>query len=501
MKKLLALSVLFTMLAAAAFAQFKVEVDADIYPELMTVTAPIGDDADLEKSYQGSSTFDFLSKWGTWYDNTLRLKLSYTDPDGNYSGAIRFRGDSFVRPAGYIGFAGSGAVGFFENSGDNNGGGVTAVDLLTRHIDDYSLTGKLGPFSAYFGNGAARGKIDRFQQGFSNFQDKSKIDNYGLLKPTVDTGTNALTITAFDVNNLRRSASNANTTYVMGTVNLSPITISLAGSVFDVSPAPTGSFSWSRGNAGILLSGAGIADMLTFDLVYKVNGGDPDTDKKEKAGVATGPEPDGQGVWHNQLGIHANIKVPGVDALGLGIGYSGYFQVSENGKSGSDIQKRTNPLYSGIDLRFKLSGLLENKLTVTLNNNISFAGAKGVDTSSTKAVNGIRGALSSANEKESFFGLYNGLLIAYKFSDTFTGRAELANRLGSYTYTVSSNDAKSGLDILQIALSGAFTLNSHVGFEAGLALGVNSNSYETSNTDTSGGTLSFGIPLRMHIVF
>jgi hypothetical protein len=508
MKKLLALSVLFTMLAAAAFAQFTVGLDADFYPELLRVTAPTGDNADREEDeYNGTGTFGFLTEWGNWWSNSLRLTLKYADPDGNYSGHIRFRGDSFIQPSGYT----SGVqqdengkfkqVGFFRGGGDNAGGSVSAIELFSRHIDDYSLTGKLGAFSAYFGNGNNRGKVDAFQQGFSNFLLYSKIDNYGLLKPTVDEDKGELSLGDYDVNNLRKSAPNTSVTYLSGTVDLNPFYISLASSVFQVSPSIGSNASWSRGNAAIRVSGVNIADLLTFDVLYKVSGADPNTDKNkpEPPKQGAGPQPDGKGQWDNDLGIYANIKIPGVDGLGLGLGYSGYFHVSEDRKAGDDTVKISNPLFSGIDLRVKFTGI--DKLTVTLNNQISFAGAKGED-SETKENNGVAGKGLGDKEKDSFFGLYNGLLVAYKFTDTFTGRAEVANRLGSYTYTNDSKETKYGYDFLQFELGGAFGLTSHVGFEAGLALQIANNTLKRPDVDEkSKGTFTFGIPLRMHIVF
>ncbi|MDR1319188.1 MAG: hypothetical protein LBJ90_06140, partial [Treponema sp.] len=131
MKKLIAVSILLTLLSVTAFAQFSAELNADFYPELMKATAPLDDNADREKNYQGTGTFDFFSSWGTWYSNELRLSLRYNDPDGNYSGYMRFRGDNLIRPSGLGCPSYSGPTTFTDannqgGTGSNNGGGVSA---------------------------------------------------------------------------------------------------------------------------------------------------------------------------------------------------------------------------------------------------------------------------------------------------------------------------------------------------------------------------------------
>jgi hypothetical protein len=509
MKKLLALSTLFMLLAGTAFAQLSVGLAVDVYPQLLTVTAPTNDNADREKTGDVTPTFSFLSSWGTWWGNQLRLTLRYTDPDGNFSGHVRFRGDSLIRPNG----------GFFTNAGANQAGGVTVVDFLAANvIDQYSLTGKLGRFSGYFGNQDNRGKVASYWEGFSMFVYGSRIDHYGILMPNIAGGVIKLSgagtvleagTSTYDINNLRTappsnaSSGGGNVTYVAGTVDLNPFYVSIAGSVFNV-PAPTGetygTFSWSKGNAAIRVSGVGIANLITFDAIYKVIGSDPDTDPDKAKGkkLGTGPEPDGKGQWDNEFGVYANIAIPNLSTLGLGIGYSGYFHVSENKDDGSDVHKYYNPLYSGIDLRVKFTGL--EKLTLTLHNNISFAGAKGKD-SKTEHNYGVRGALTK-DEEDSFFGLYTGLLATYKFTDVFTARLEAANRFGAYTYKNDGHEYKSDADSLHLELGGNFAVSSHVSFEGGLALIVTNSSTDPYKGDKwSGGKFTFGIPLAMHVVF
>jgi hypothetical protein len=512
MKKLIAVSILITLLSVAAFAQFSASLNADFYPELLKAAAPLDDAADVEKAYKGTGTFDFFSSWGTWYSNELRLSLKYDDPDGNYNGYFRFRGDSLVRPNG----------GFFTSGGDNNGGGVTASNgFFDKAVDEYYVKGKVGIISGYFGNTADRGKVDRFQN-FSNFMDGVKVDNYGILFPRLGTAPVAnvkpVSVGDVDVNNLRRVASDGSTatkynaTYVAATVDLAslaPLTVQLAGSVFGGYDGYSTStdVSWSRGNAAIRVSGAKIADIVTFDLIYKIIGGDPDTDKNEpdpaKGKQGTGPEPDGKGVWHNSFGIYANVFV--VDGLGIGIGYSGYVKAQEDNEINDDTFKYSNPFYSGIDLRFTFTGI--DKLSLTFNNNLSFTAATGKDPDDDVVVTGVTGQLGE-DQKDSYFGMYNGLALGYKLSDALTARAEIGNRMASVTYDDDGKKYDSLYDTLRIALSAAYLLNTHVGLEGGLAFQIAHNTlkddqkvYYGDSKETKYGTFTFGIPLRLHVVF
>jgi hypothetical protein len=519
MKKLIAISILLTILSVAAFAQFKASLNADFYPELLKASAPLDDLADREKAYSGTGRFDFFSSWGTWYSNELRLSLNYDDPDGNYSGYLRFRGDGLIRPGD----------GFYTSGGVNNGGDVDANKLFDYAIDEYAVKGKVGIITGYFGNQANRGKVNRFQN-FSNFQDGVKVDNYGILMPrqgTIggSTNTNSYltrfpqiygTVADLDVNNIRRVASDGatatkyNATYVAATVDLSslaPISVELASSVFGGYDGYTAaSPSWSKGNAAIRVSGSKIADIVTFDLIYKIIGGDQDTDKNEEdlPKQGSGPEPDGEGTWHNSFGVYANIAI--LDGLGIGIGYSGYVKVDEDEEVGDDTNKYTNPFYSGIDLRFAFTGI--DKLTATLNNNISFTGNTGKDPADNQIVNGVFGALGE-DQKDSYFGMYNALGLNYKLSDALTARAEFANRFGSYTFDNDGDKDEYLYDKLRIVLSAAYSANAHVGLEAGLAFQIEHATLKVPDDSATlynekefkGGDFTFGIPLRLHVVF
>jgi hypothetical protein len=472
MKKLIAVSILLTILSATAFAQLKISLDADFYPELMRATAPLDDAEDTQ-----SGTFDFLTTLGTWKSSELRLKLNYDDPDGNYNGYVRLNGDSLIgtNPA---------LLGFDPTGGSSGNDYFTGV--LTRVLDEYYIKGKVGILSGYFANNADRGKTDRFQN-FSNFMDKVKIDNYGLMGITPPpSGLTGGAFFTYDINNFAKSPDNDSLIYAGVGVDLNPVYIGLSGGINDVPAGMTSSYS--RGHAGIRVSGVGIADMVTFDVIYKINGSDPNTYKD-----SVPDQPDGVGEWENAFGLIANISA--VENLGIGIGYSGYFMVHEEDDAG-DV-KYTFPLYSGIDLRFAFTGV--EKLSITFNNNISFTGATGDKKAGKMSVDNINQL--GEDETESYIGLYNALAVGYQLADGLTARGEIANRFGSYTYDDGNDKYIYSLDNLLVALSAVYSLNSHVGLEGGLAFGIAHQTLDQPGDTLKAGTFTFGIPLRVHVVF
>lgn len=443
MKKLIAVSILLTILSAAAFAQLKVSVDADFYPELITATAPLGDAADEKSaSYAGAGTFDFLSKLGTWYNSELRLKLYYDDPDGNYNGYVRLKGDGLIADTT-----------------------KTTEEILQSTLDDYYIKGKVGILSGYYGNTADRGKTNRFQN-FSNFMDGVKVDNYGILIPTIDINARSLTLGGgSDTNNFAKNPSGTGLIYAGVGVDLNPVYIGLSGGLVGDTTLPGNpSLSYSQGHAGIRVSGVDIGDIVTFDVIYKISGGDPDNNDGDDGS----DEPDGQGLWDNTFGLIANIAA--VENLGIGIGYSAFFKVREE----TDLVEFTYPLFSGIDLRFAFTGV-EN-LSVTFNNNITFAGATGDKDGGKIGVHGGGGL--PEDDKDSYFGMYNALALSYQLAEGLAVRAEIGNQLGSYTYDNDGDKHVSTADEFRVVLSAAYTLTSHVGLEGGLAFHIDNTTVE-----------------------
>ena len=488
MKKLIAVSILLTILSAAVFAQFTVQLNADFYPDMLRARAPLDDSADKEKgTYEGTGTFDVFTQ-GTWKTNELRLSLRYNDPNKNYSGYVRFRGDSlFDGGQSYPGLnAPGGAV--------NDAGSVNFQTLLNLYIDEFEIMGKAGILNAKVSNVADRGKVDRFQN-FHNFMDGVKVDNYGVLIPslgghTVGVIAFQLGVADYDANNLRRSAPNINNTYVAFGATFSPISVQVAGDMKPIANSGNPK-AYSKIGGAVRVSGAKVADIVNFDVIYKIRGIDPDTDNKQLH------QPDGKGMWDNVFGLYANLLM--VENLGLGLGYTGSVKFQEErSEDGGGEMKYTHPYYSGIDLRGTFTGI--KKLTITTNHNISFTGTKGDDDAKTE-ITGINGADLGDKITENYIGLYNSLGANYQLSDALLASVQVANRFASYEYANDGDKRTLLYDKLRIVGLAEYKI-AKVTLAGGLAFQIDHQTEKPVTGDqVKEGLFTFGIPLRFRVEF
>jgi hypothetical protein len=487
MKKLLAVSILLTLLTAAAFAQLGISVYGDFYPDLMKITAPTGDSVDKKDTpANGTGTFDFLSSSNmTKGDNELRLNLSYKDPkEGKYEGLLQLKGDKAI-PRGAV----------------ENIPGTSAKDLMGYLvIGDFYLKGTAGPLTGYIGDTSNRGATASFRfANFNNFIDNRKLDNFGVQT------TNGY----LDVNNLQKSmkqsgASQLSMTYASLTANFAPISVDIAGDLGMVVDPTTVTNSYSQAGGAVRVSGSKLLnDFLNLDVIYKIHGADPDTNSIVK------DQPDDQGIYDHSFGLYAGISV--MKDLALGVGYSGYVRTHENATNNN---KYIYPLFSGIDLRLKFTGV--DKLSLIFNNNISFAGTTGDDDDATLIVGlnnlksgqdiGGKGANGGKELTESSFFMANMLGIFYKVTDDLTGSFQVGNKLTTYNETdgreSTTKKTDSVTDQLWVAAGAEFTLGSNVLLGAALRLDVDSTSKKVTDTaETNGGLLTFGIPLRIKVQF
>ena len=163
------------------------------------------------------------------------------------------------------------------------------------------------------------------------------------------------------------------------------------------------------------------------------------------------------------------------------------------------------PLYSGIDLRVLFTGV--NKLTVTLNNNISFASMTGDNDAKITVVSPFdndptNNPLTSDKITESWFALYNALGVNYKVTDNLTGTVQLINRLATTTSKNDSDKTENINDNFRALAGVIYAFNTHVSFESGLIFDINSSTTKITNQDDkTAGWLTFGIPLRFKVVF
>jgi len=277
-----------------------------------------------------------------------------------------------------------------------------------------------------------------------------------------------------------------------------------------------------------MLSGKGLGP-ISFDLFYAINGGDNNT-------VARG-----YGKWENLFGVYAGLDL--VKDLGLSVGYTANFTVTDTQQTrvttlGDPVwkaYKETYPIWSGVDVNIKFSGI--PKVGIGFNNNVSFAGTKveGVPNDYTDVVVGLRGVKSpnvtvatgtrTYSLTENFFAYKASLSFSLSLTDRLGIAFVLRNILTSYdsssedktttTASVSTqtNTRKETTDDLVASVHADYNVG-NVTFGIGLTLGVNALTLEadrkysptstTSRTDTLKGNIStvrFGVPLFFRVAF
>jgi hypothetical protein len=582
MKKLL-VTLLILGIAAGAFAQFTAQVTADFNPEIMRITSPTGDSAKKEVP-QSAGTFDLLSSSGNdslGQTNQLRVRFQWGNAENAFLARVVFAADRLVRAySGATGVMAPGADANPNGAGnhglDNIGGDMAGHsfvngtgktpnmgDLLASSLDGWFVEGRASIFTAVVGSTSSVGTIQRGQasafnfQNFNDYVSKVKVDNFGILTPSVLTpgigsfyvpaapGTPPPAYVAFaSVNdqdntnigkrmNTEGAYGNQDMPFWSLSLNFNDlINLPLIFQVFgDIGYNGFGSAStdlnttfatrapvinYSRFNGGFRVSGAKLADLVTFDAMYRIRGGDENT--YDNNDMPTGREPDGVGVTAHTFGLYTSWHM--FPVLGITFGYTGQFRTYEDFKTTTAAtQTYSGPMYHGVDLRFQFKGV--DKLTITLNNNFSIAFADGVNASGNKYVVGLLGRLPAAGltapaanndiladkQEQRWLALYNGLGFKYALSPTLTLDLMLGNRLGMFKNYMGSTDtnSESTVDTLGAAVSATYQFNTYVQLAAGLEFLYNMGTFTYTLPNTTEtydyGMASFAVPLRLRVVY
>jgi hypothetical protein len=299
-------------------------------------------------------------------------------------------------------------------------------------------------------------------------------------------------------------------------------------------PNPIGGPAWaqyidptrshSNINASFLIS-ARPADAITFDLFYSVIGVDENT-LQRPVPAAAGTYAVPVASWGNTIGAFIGLNI--VENLGLSLGYTVNFNAYEKGsylgtEAGAVSKPVTYnaPIYSGIDLHIKYSGI-EN-IGLTFSNNVSLTSAKGVkpadgyndtyvlglnEISSTGAATLGEGSTQDwfhwHGQLTAELGFIEGVNLVFVLSDVLTvGNTvnETTTPAGKTTNKVSDNKLRATL--------GAETGAGGVTIGAGLTFALTSRQRDYESTYTGGSTtgtastdiLEFGIPLYVKVSF
>jgi len=477
MRKLVVFSVLLALLTTAVFAELTIGFEAQVGTDLMyftkgtektTSTAAGEDDKEYGKLDKGS--FNFFSSNYAWGPGAA-LKLTFTHTTENTEASVQLDASDVLKTA------------LTAGTDSAKWGDILDMGLF----GDWYFKGTLKFLDAYVGNTGYGGKVD----SFDNFNDFINSDEYfnalggfGVWTPNISgysfdfQSSNGLDVWGSEIfalgltfGNFRFAAGNA-------------LRFKGFQESFDASKA--------MANAAFIFSGDKIADLFSFDVFYAFNGADTDTLHRDT------------GVWGHRFGVYAGLTLN--ENLGISIGYTGDVKANEV-KSDADDKAIPviNPFYSGIDLHLNVA---LDKLGITFNNNISFAGVNGIeDNGKDKYVYGINGSMLGKDVSESWFAYSGGVLVSYNFSDDFAIAFQVADKIGAYTYKDASGSTTSTItgtvNELRIALSGEYTI-SFAKFGVGLNFGLSSFSYKTAASDTStdsNNAVSFGIPLYFKVSF
>jgi hypothetical protein len=565
MKKLL-VTLLILGIAGGAFAQAKITVTADLNPEIMRISSPTGNAANKEYNYS-SGTADILSSSanGTMgQENALNIAVDWAGEA--FVAHLRINAEKLFRPSEANGQGvvnqGGGHTGTATDNTNHSfvnlqGKTPNLSDFLTYSMDEWYVRGTTGFFTAYVGNTGDRGKTDRFQD-FDGFL-KAKVDSFGLLTPdaNVASGVGATygavpiafltdpehAVSAYktqdgDNNNLQRRFRLTTTyrrwddmPYWALTLNFAdliglPLFFQVAGDIgYNTgigAPNGTSGADTNRGynnvrdyfrmNGAVRVSGQRLADLISFDAIYRFQGGDADT--LDQGDGTTQRQPDGEGSSVHTFGVYANVWA--IKTLGIAVGYTGQFRTYEDSYNSTTrvTTTTTAPFFQGIDLRLKFTGI--DKLTITFNNNFTVAFADGSSVTNENVV-GLNGQIINEEKQEqSWYALYNALAISYQLSTPLKLSFQIGNILTMSNISNSATNFDYEYNLTSNRFSGtifaAYKFNSFVLLQSGLqflydtgstksTFGATNGSFANKAYDNSAGMMYFAIPVRMQVVY
>ena len=194
-------------------------------------------------------------------------------------------------------------------------------------------------------------------------------------------------------------------------------------------------------------------------------------------------------------------------------------------------------MYHGIDLRFSFTGV--EKLSITLNNNLTLANARGI--SPTEAVNvytigwaytdflGNKNSVinnsvnttdidngDASGRSEEYVGIFNALGVRYAINERFNAEVSVASQLGTFTLNWENENVASSTHYLGAYAGAAFSLFTKPGItgtlRGGVAARISSFSYEPAliperdytnaiNKPGKAGVFELGIPISLMVQY
>jgi hypothetical protein len=390
-------------------------------------------------------------------------------------------------------------------------GALSAPDL----IDVYYGWAKISFFKLWIGRDEYRGLIDRFQ----NFDDflAAKNDGFGPVIARYDyLVSRTLSLRGSDITNLGKDILGNGRTVLIGEFARNPVTVSFAAnnlfsriagkvsgeSYYEFGYTDTGSAFGARVEA------AGLFDFLDLAAVYKFQHWDRNYDDQTPQ-YLPGGQPlleSGMGLDHHLFGGLATAKIPAI-SLGLSGAYSGYFRV--HGKTDAAFRggwtSYTYPFWHSFDLRAGYTGI--SGLSLTLNNNISFAAVKG-DADPKSFVTGFWENSGDAqdvgfNQEQNALVISSAFAAAYQLTGILGLKAQAAGQFAriQYIYNGSNTPVVDRLVSLGFYLGAGWQINARLGLRGGFDLRLTNCLHDELNSSSRAGVFEWGIPLGLCLQF
>jgi hypothetical protein len=484
MKKLIAIAVLLVLLTTAVFAQdegWKFGLMAQHFSDLVWATSMSGKSeasaggTTVTEEFGGfnKGSFNFFNgKYVPTPDNRLLFKVSHT-------------GESHEV---YVDIALDDWVKAFANDG-------TLLEFLSKKPADWYAKGNVGIFNGQVGTAGYGGFVST-QATWNDYLGWNQLCRFGVWNTS-----------GFLASDDFRTWPEWGPIVALG-AGFGDFKFSIGHRLnpgwWDSVPSyndPTDSASSI--NASFMFSGRPI-DLLTFDLFYAINGYDPDTYSRSAS-------PNGK--WQNLVGAYVGLNV--VDNLGLSLGYTANFDAYDKGAyiDGTDTPDKskpvtyTAPIFSGVDIRVSYSGI--DKIGLTFNNNVSFAGVKGKKfEKDDERILGFSGSPLGEDLSQDWFHWNAELKATFALVDNMGLTLHLGNQLGVTTdestasgasgkYTATDNE-------FRVALTADYGIGT-VSVGTGMFFSVKSKvvNAESSGYTYDGNTdiVSFGMPILFKVAF
>ena len=569
MKKIFTIFVCMSCMAATGvFAQLTTELHWTFVPNLLTTVIPTGMYADKtmrnsqtnEKETNTDSTYlDRVWLYGTMTGNPgsfvapgdLSLFTPMLSPgaasginlmNNNYD--ARFR---LLYTRGII----NALVGFDLHRGLQDivspPGTYNMRPLIQQlwdyiRLDEFQIGLNDEMFEFWIGNQEASNKTVDPYPDFTEWTGNLNVDGFGV---NVATSSNQFFIFDTMKNHFRyQTRAGAITTYnelfnVVGRIKLLqdlvglPITVDVAMDTRAITNSTTNSTQPSqlRFGGGFGIGGEDIAGLLNFDLMYMVRGGDGDLRENWNENTNSGPvQPDGVGNTNHYINLA--LGFPGlVPDLGISAAYTLMFAVYEDERappndSVTPVITRKGPVFNGIDIRARYTGI-EN-LRLTFHTNISFAKAdepglydnNGTMTRKDHSVSIYGVGDLPAYRSQNWFAMYNALAARYRIDGRFAAGLELAHRMGIITEKNSLETRGGALDnwgkservrnILQVSPHVIFNFGQNTTLQSGVILWIENNKTTFSDyivptfygpSEWEGGAIGIGVPIMLKMVW